>query len=60
MENITKYLIETLGFKKESLALRLKASVRSIERWRDGGTPFHFYQIQLERILEKENRKETP
>ena len=59
MENITKHLIEKFGFKKEILALRLKASVRSIERWRDGGTPFHFYQAQLERILEKENRKEN-
>ena len=57
MENITKYLIENLGFKKEILALRLKASVRSVERWRDGGTPFHFYQIQLERILEREKGK---
>ena len=57
MENITKYLIETLGFKKEILALRLKASVRSVERWRDGGEPFHFYQRQLERILEREKGK---
>ena len=57
MENITKHLIERFGFKKEILALRLRASVRSIERWRDGGTPFHFYQKQLERILEREEGK---
>jgi len=54
MENITKRLIEEFGVKKEIIALRLKASIRSVERWRNDGVPFHFYQVQLERMLEKE------
>jgi len=57
MENITKRLIEEFGVKKEIIALRLKASIRSVERWHNDGVPFHFYQVQLERMLEKEMGK---
>ena len=55
--NLTKILIDNYGVKKEIIALRTKASVRSVERWYDGDAlPLPTYQDVLRKMVERKQR----
>lgn len=55
--NFTKVLIDDYGVKKEIIALRTKASVRSVERWYDGDvSPLPTYQDVLRKMVERKKR----